>query len=227
MKRNEHTLSYQIAEDLKDMIISKKIYNIGDKLPNENTLSSELNISRTTLREAVKLLVSENILEIKRGLGTFVINNTEDKYNLGTLNNNMADLKDLFELRLIVEPMATYYAAKRATKKDIEDIISYSQLVEEKILNDEDRDSAERLFHNAIAKASHNSFIKDLMPIINESISKGVHLSQEFSEINQLTLNDHKTIVKFIKTGNALGAKSAMELHIINALEIFGINYDK
>ena len=223
MKRKEPSLSLQIADDLKEKIIVKKEYKIGDKLPNENLLSEELNVSRTTLREAIRILVTENILEIKRGRGTYVINNTLDNHDLGKLSNTVSDLKDLLELRLIIETMAVYYATQRATEKDMENILYYGQRVEEKILNKEDRNEDEQYFHNAIAKASHNSFIKDLIPIINEAINKGVYLSKEFDKINELTLRDHKMIMDFIKDRNAEGAKVAMELHIINAMSVFGI----
>ena len=223
MKRKEPSLSLQIADDLKEKIIVKKEYKVGDKLPNENLLSNELNVSRTTLREAIRILVTENILEIKRGKGTYIINDTIDNHDLGKLSNTVSDLKDLLELRLIIEPMAVYYATKRATEKDVENILHYGKNVEEKILNNEDRSEDELYFHNSIAKASHNAFIKDLMPIINEAINKGVHLSKEFHRINELTLRDHKMIMDFIKAGNADGAKVAMELHIISAMTVFGI----
>lgn len=223
MKRKEPSLSLQIADDLKEKIIVKKEYKIGDKLPNENLLSDELNVSRTTLREAIRILVTENILEIKRGKGTYILNDNIDNHDLGKLSNTVSDLKDLLELRLIIEPMAVYYATKRATEKDIENILHYGKNVEEKILNNEDRSEDELYFHNAIAKASHNAFIKDLMPIINEAINKGVNLSKEFHKINELTLRDHKMIMDFIKDRNAEGAKVAMELHIINAMTVFGI----
>ena len=226
MKRKEPSLSLQVADNLKEKIIIEKKYKIGDKLPNENLLSQELNVSRTTLREAIKILVTENILEIERGRGTYVINDSLDNHNLGQLNNTVSDLKDLLELRLIIEPMAVYYATERATEKDMESILYYGKKVEEKIINKEDRSEYELYFHNAIAKASHNSFIKDLMPIINQAINKGVNLSKEFNKINDLTLRDHKMIMDFMKDRNADGAKVAMELHIINAMAVFGIKRD-
>ena len=136
---NQISLPQQIADDIKDMIVEKKKFQIGDKLPNENILSKELNVSRTTLREAIRILVAQNLLEIKRGKGTFVINDKTDNYNLNNIANTLSDLKDLLELRLIIEPMAVYYATKRASDKEIERIIKYSLLVEEKILNKEER----------------------------------------------------------------------------------------
>lgn len=226
MKTKEPSLSLQVADNLKERITIKKEYSIGDKLPNENLLSQELNVSRATLREAIRILVTENILEIKRGKGTYVINDTFNNYDLGKLNNTTSDLKDLLELRLIIEPMSVYYATQRATKKDVEIILYYGNKVEEKILNKEDRNKDEQCFHNAIAKASQNSFMKDLIPIINEAINKCVHLSKEFNKLDELTIKDHRMIMDFIKDRNAQGAKVAMELHIINAMSVFGIQRD-
>ena len=65
-------LSEQTADILYRRITEEKLYPAGSKLPNENDLSSELNVSRTTLREAVSFLANQGILEIHRGKGTFV-----------------------------------------------------------------------------------------------------------------------------------------------------------
>lgn len=223
MKKNEISLPWQVAETLKERILLKKEYKVGDKLPNEIILSEQLNISRTTLREAIRILVNENLLEIKRGKGTFVINDNIDIYNLGNLNKVHTDLKDLLEVRLMVEPMAAYYAALRGTDKEIEKILSYGKEVELKILNNENRNNEEQLFHNSIAIASHNSVLKELMPIINKSINKSVNLSKEFKKINELTIRDHQIIMDFIKNRNAEGAKSSMVVHIVNAMDVFNI----
>ncbi len=223
MKKNEISLPWQVAETLKERILLKKEYKVGDKLPNEIILSEQLNISRTTLREAIRILVNENLLEIKRGKGTFVINDNIDIYNLGNLNKVHTDLKDLLEVRLMVEPMAAYYAALRGTDKEIEKILSYGKEVELKILNNEDRNNEEQLFHNSIAIASHNSVLKELMPIINKSINKSVDLSKEFKKINELTIRDHQIIMDFIKNRNSEGAKSSMVVHIVNAMDVFNI----
>lgn len=219
------TLPQQIADEIKEMIIKKEL-KIGDKLPNENIFSKHLNVSRATLREGIKILISQNILEIKRGKGTYVISDICDNNNLKDLNNIVHDLKDLLELRLIIEPMATYYAAKRASDKEIEKIIKVGLQIEEKIQNKEDRTKEEQSFHNLIAKASHNTFIKDLVPILNEAIHKAVLLAKEFNTIDEITLRDHKLIMEYLKNRNPNGAKVSMELHIINAMAEFKIQRD-
>lgn len=79
-------LSDDIAEMLLSMIVVEKKYLPGDKLPNEIELSKELGVSRITLREAIRILVTRHVLEIKRGKGTFVRedydNQTFEKFNI-------------------------------------------------------------------------------------------------------------------------------------------------
>ena len=97
---------------------------IGDKLPNENELSEELGVSRTTLREAVKFLIAHNVLEIKRGKGTYVADNKDlnEDYGLSELENLVMDSMDFFETRIMLEPTMANYAAKRATVDDIKEL---------------------------------------------------------------------------------------------------------
>lgn len=221
-------LSEQAAEEILNMITVKKKYLPGDKLPNENELSAELKISRTTLREAIRILITHNILEIKRGKGTYVaqIQNLRDDLCLDDAMTAMIGLKDLMEIRLIIEPEIAYYAAKRASDKEIEKILYYGQLVENKILNMEDRTEEEQQFHNSISKSSHNDFINRLMPIINQGIYKGVILSKEKCKINDDTLTDHRVIMDYIKKRDADGARIAMKLHILRAMDNFGLSRD-
>ena len=218
--KKSQSLSEKVADEILDMIIVKKQFKIGDKLPNETELSALLNVSRTTLREAIKKLVLQDIVEIKRGKGTFVKKDELDNFTLGNLN--ITDLADLLEMRLIIEPMGAYYATKRASDNEIEKIIEYGEIIEQKILNNEDRTDAEQLFHNAIAKASGNSFMKELVPIISKAINESVILSKQYEKATELTLKDHRMIIDFMKDRNAEGAKTAMNLHIIHTIDSFG-----
>ena len=106
------------------MITIEKRFTAGDKLPNENELSAELNVSRTTLREAIRILVAYNILEIQRGKGTFVSQAAFEKEPyLGRLSDIKVNAKDLYEIRLIFEPEAAYLAAVRGTDAEIKRIL--------------------------------------------------------------------------------------------------------
>ncbi|ODA42851.1 FadR/GntR family transcriptional regulator [Desulfosporosinus sp. BG] len=225
MTRPGRSLAENVADDILAMISIDKKFAMGDKLPNENQLSEDLQVSRTTLREAIRILVTHNVLEIRRGKGTYVKNNPElnEGYNLKDLTTCQLDVKDLYEMRLIFEPQSAYYAAKRATDKELERILYYGRLEEELILKKEDRTEVEQAFHKSIAKATHNEFMNRLMPILYQAIDKGVLLADTKEEMIQNTLNDHRMIMEFLAKRDAEGAKTAMKLHIIHAMRGFGI----
>lgn len=224
MNRNKR-LSDRVADEILSMITIEKRFQPGDKLPNEIELSERLNVSRTTLREAIRILVTNNILEIKRGKGTFVKENIEVKHmkSLSDLSNVKIDARDLYEIRLIFEPEAAYYATLRATDAELKRILDYGKQIEEKILNNEDRTEVEQKFHQSIAQATHNEFMDKLMPVIFQAINKGVILLQENELVTKHTISDHRLIMEFMQARNAEGAKSAMKIHILHAMEYLGI----
>ena len=130
-------LSDQIADDIMTLIAIEKRFGPGDKLPNENELSEKLNISRTTLREAIRILVTNGVLEIKRGRGTFVREDFDVSKTLQSLNQiseARIGARDLYEMRLIFEPEAAYYATIRATDTELERILDFGKQIEEKII---------------------------------------------------------------------------------------------
>lgn len=216
MKKTE-MLADSIAQRITEMIEVEGRFAVGDKLPNENDLAQELGVSRSTLREAVKILTTSGILEIKRGKGTFVTANTI--INSGDFGDIASGLDDLFEMRLMFEPDCAYYAAERATDEEIEIICKYGEAVKKKILSGEDRTAEEQKFHESIANATHNSFVKQFMPIIFNAIKKGVVVLTKDQDVSDDNLKDDRLIMEFLKKRNPEGARTAMRLHIIHAME--------
>lgn len=210
-------LADNIAQRIIDMIEVENRFSVGDKLPNENDLAQELSVSRSTLREAVKILTTSGILEIKRGKGTFVTSNTI--INSRDFGDIASGLDDLFEMRLMFEPDCAYLAAERATDEEIEIICRYGEEIEKKILSGEDRTVEEQKFHESIANATHNSFVKQFMPIIFNAIKKGVVVLTQDQDVSEDNLNDDRLIMEFLKKRNPEGARTAMRLHIIHAME--------
>ena len=175
-------LADNIAQTILRMIEVDNRFAVGDKLPNENDLACELGVSRSTLREAIKILTTNGVLEIKRGKGTFVTSNTTiDMDNIGEIASG---LDDLFEMRLMFEPDCAYYAALRATDDEIAAICHYGEGIERKIISGEDRTYEEQKFHESIANATHNAFVKQFMPIIFNAIKKGVVVLQKDDEVS-------------------------------------------
>mgnify|MGYP002609528188 CR=1 FL=1 len=150
MVKKNVMLSEKVAEQILKMITIEKKFNIGDKLPNENELSEELGVSRTTLREAVKFLIAHNVLEIKRGKGTYVADNKDlnEDYGLSELENLVMDSMDFFETRIMLEPTMANYAAKRATVDDIKELERIDSIINEVIDDVEKRTEYDLQFCN-------------------------------------------------------------------------------
>ena len=221
-------LPVRIADTLTDMIAQRRFLP-GDKLPSELELAVELQVSRTTLREALRILTTRGLVEVRRGVGTFV---TQSKsihadYDLLKIQNTNVTAKELYEMRLMFEPQAAYYACKRASDEELETIFRYGELDEEMILR---RDplwaDSEQKFHNSIASATHNQFITALLPIFNRAIHQGVILANESPEVSEMTLHDHRVLMEYLRERNPEGAKTAMYLHIINTMRAFHIPLD-
>ena len=221
---NNKMLSQSIADTLLSMITIEKRFSAGDKLPNENELSEELNVSRTTLREAIRILVAYNVLEIQRGKGTFVTQAAfEQQSDFGQLADIKVNAKDLYEMRLIFEPEAAYLAAIRGTDAEIKRILDLGEKIEQEIKSGQDRTDNEHLFHKAIAQATHNEFMNQLMPILYQAIAKGVTLSAMSQKAVTDTVGDHRMIMDFLEQRNAEGAKNAMKIHIMHAIRELGL----
>ena len=154
------SLAEQVADQINQVIIDQNI-NAGEKLPNEFELAARLNVGRGTIREAVKLLVARNCLEIRRGKGTFVVEKPgqiEDPLGFAYVKDKITLAVDLMELRLQLEPWVAQLAAQRIEQ------------VEHKIRSGEDHGPADKEFHAYVARCTHNSVITEIMPVITYSI---------------------------------------------------------
>ncbi len=228
MPYGNYALSVRIADRLAETIICGR-FQPGDKLPSEPELSAELSVSRTTLREALRILSTRGLVEVRRGVGTFVTEsrNIHADYDVLKIQNTNVNTKDLYEMRLMFEPQAAYYATLRAGSDELDEIFRYCELNEQMIRNQDPQwDETEQKFHNSIASATHNPFITSLLPIFNRAIHHGILLANEAPEVAEMTLHDHRVLTQYLKDRNPEGAKTAMQLHIINTMRAFRIPLD-
>ena len=177
----KQSLTQQTAQRLYGRIVAEGGLAPGDKLPNELDLSRELGVSRTTLREAVRMLVAQGVLEVRRGKGTFVSARVEDIDDFGFtgLRRVKGQLRDLFELRSIFEPQAARLACRRATAEERADILARGKEVEDCIRSGADRTRADAAFHAAIVRATHNEFMVRLLPLIQRAVATAVETGEE------------------------------------------------
>ncbi|MFT9495057.1 FadR/GntR family transcriptional regulator [Anaerosolibacter sp.] len=208
-------LSEKIANNIKALIIEQKLQP-GGKLPNEIDLAGQLNVSRSTVREAIKTLVSKNVLEIRRGKGTYVCEHPGIATDpLGVTFMNKKDLLlYLFETRLIIEPEMAALAAQRATEKNIKALEEAFHVLENQILEGKDHTKADIKFHNIIAKSTHNPIIRRIVPIINDSIVEGYQETKDIPESGEKVLGHHRRVLDAILEKDEAMARQYMREHI-------------
>jgi len=213
-------LSEKVSANIKNLIIDNQIQP-GDKLPNEIDLAAQLNVSRSTIREAIKLLVSKNILEIRRGKGTYVCERPGIATDpLGVTFMNKKDLLlYLFEARLIIEPGIAEIAAIRSSEKNTKDLEEAFNKIEKNVREGKNHTDADLGFHNIIAKSTQNPILHRILPIINDSIKEGYLETKDIPESGEMVITDHRNILRAIKKKDHESAKKFMREHIIHGME--------
>jgi len=218
-------LSERTSDRLYEMIVDENCYAPGSKLPNENELSAALEVSRTTLREAISFLVAQGVLEIRRGKGTYVTESLPDTgLNLTALSSLRAKERamDLFEMRLIFEPETVALACRRATDEELQQIQKKADRMEQVAASGGDWPLADQEFHLAIIKASHNEYMRRLYPIINGAVNEILQISQNRQHMQDIALSDNRMILDFLMQRDEEGARHAMSIHmrhLIHTLE--------
>lgn len=214
-ERKRAKLSEQTSDRMYEMIVEEARYAPGSKLPNENELSKALEVSRTTLREAISFLVAQGVLEIRRGKGTFV---AEELPAAGMDLSSLTGLRarerarDLFEMRLIFEPATVALACQRASMEELQQIQKKAERMEQIAAAGGDWPLADQEFHWAIIRASHNEYMRRLYPIINNAVNDLMQLAQNRQRMEETAIRDNKLILEFLLRRDEEGARHAMTI---------------
>lgn len=224
-------LSEQTADKIQQMI--DRQYKPGDKIPAEMELADFMNVSRTTIREAVKILCSRNILEIRRGYGTYVCENPGmPKDPLGSKEMDEEQLKyDIFEMSRIFEPELVRLSAQKADEKSIENIkeLHEKMLVLLKRYRDGEYihiDEFRKLdveFHKAVIDAAGNQIITRSLPMFIASCSEWykVWTSLDFEKALESFEKYHMLIIEALERHDGDSAYEYSKAHTQEIIEIY------
>ncbi len=207
-----------LAEQVQEQIfryIQDTPVPVGAKLPNEFELGERFGVGRSTVREAVKLLVSRGILEVRRGSGTYVVSTTPsdlDPLGLRAAKDKMALAQDLADVRIMLEPAIAEMAALRAKPEDVDRLRKLCRRIEEKIENEESYIEEDIAFHTCVAECSGNLVVKQLIPIIDTAVLMFVNVTH--CRLTKETVMTHRAVVDAIAEQDSIGAKTAMMMHM-------------
>ena len=213
-KINQKLLVPQIEDQLMMYIGQEKIA-IGSKLPSEYTLAEVFGVGRSTVREAIKGLVTKGVLEVKRGSGTFVksaVMTIDDPLGLSQLEDKYRLAMELFDVRILLEPEVAAVACTNATEEDKKHIKELCDEVEQLYTDGKNHIQKDMEFHEAIAKCSGNRVFEILIPVIFTAITTFANLTNR--KLMKETIETHRKITGAIISGDSMGAKCAMIMHL-------------
>ena len=161
-KMAKKPLGARIEDELMKYIMQKPV-EPGQKIPNEFELAKQFGVGRSTIREAVKGLVSRGILEVRRGSGTYVINTNsfeDDPLGLGKMEDKYKMALDLFEVRLMIEPEIASLACRNASEEELRKLKKLCDETEQLYRGGHNHINKDIEFHTCIAHCSkiHNKF---------------------------------------------------------------------
>jgi DNA-binding FadR family transcriptional regulator len=204
------------AEQIIRYIIDKDVQP-GSKLPTEYELAELLSVGRSTVREAVKSLASRNILEVRQGAGTFVVEQrlgvAADALGFTFIKNKTQLIRDLLEVRIMIEPRIAGMAARSVTEADIvclQDLLDEMDILME---TGQDHIRVDNEFHAIIAKSSGNIVVPNLLPIIQQAISLLFDTTDH--QLRAEASKTHHLILDALKAHDPISASDAMVLHIV------------
>jgi GntR family transcriptional regulator, transcriptional repressor for pyruvate dehydrogenase complex len=216
----------QVAQQLQRMI-HDGLVKPGDKLPPERELAEMLQVSRGSLRDAIRTLELMGLLEPRQGEGTVVCDpSAKSLINpLATVLLRQRELVgDLLEFRRMIEPTL---AARAATKASEEELMALEEILKrqkEKVDRGELAIDEDSEFHYAIAQAAKNSVVLKVLDAFMDLLRESRERSLQLEGRLQKSFLGHRRILSAIRRHDAEAAEAAMRRHID---EVEGIVLEK
>lgn len=209
------TLAEQVADGIMNLI-QETPYKAGDKLPTEKELCESTGAGRNTVREALKILASRNVLEIRQGAGTFVSEKQgipDDPLGFSMVNDHVKLTKDLLQVRIMLEPQIAALAAQCAKEHEIRELEEILEEMEEAMKKREDYSELDTKFHTKIAQCTHNIVMENLLPVIGKGVA--VFAKEVAQTEYDRTWISHRKIFCYIRDHKPFEAEMEMQYHLL------------
>jgi GntR family transcriptional repressor for pyruvate dehydrogenase complex len=214
------------ATDRLERLIRERHFNPGDRLPSERELAEQFGVSRTVIREAVRVLVAKSLLEVRPGSGTVVrapskqsvIQSVAAFVQIGQAD---LDYRKVHEVRRVLEVEIAGLAAERRSPEDLKALeAQVKQMLE--LRDDQPAFGRNDLgFHVLLARATHNELFALLLDSVADILFKVRELGNIVPGAPDHAIRHHKNILRQVKAGDPLKARQAMIEHLIDSEAIF------
>ncbi|MDA3845582.1 MAG: FCD domain-containing protein [Vallitaleaceae bacterium] len=201
--------------------ISDGTYRKGQKLPNEYELINELQISRNSLREAMRVLATVGVVEIKRGDGTYVceqLNPSVFDSMIFGLVFDASSSAELIELRQSLDEIMLKLAIDKADEKDIEDLAGYIEAMERHFKNGEldAAASADFNFHLRLLEAGQNKLLTRIVKGIYQFFKNTIHINITTEEQYAQATEYHRQILDLLISRDKAGIENVVSNSLKN-----------
>jgi len=213
------SITDQVVKQLQALIMSGE-FKIGDKLPTENDFCAQFGVGRSTVREALRVLAAMGMIQIQAGKGAYVTKDKDNSFDAIKywFAEKHAELSELIEVRMGIEPLAVRLAIQRASSESIKQIQEIHQAFKLAAIRKDHIELAtlDESFHNAIIQASGNSLLIKIGKLIADSMMEFRARSFAVIEnINHATIPHEKIVEAILKKDERAGT-----LAMIKHLEI-------
>ncbi|QSO49262.1 FadR/GntR family transcriptional regulator [Alicyclobacillus mengziensis] len=209
-----------VIERLKGAILDGT-FQPSERIPSVKSLAETLGVGQSAVREAISALRILGLLEVKQGDGTFVAK-LDSLHLAESISHKEAmsklETKSLLELRMSIETGTSRYAALRRTDEQLREMEAILQRMEEETENAELGEEADWEFHYAIARASHNPYMRSIMDDIAERMKSSLRTSRltlyRIPGENAKLIFQHRQVLSAIRERDPERASYAMHVHL-------------
>ncbi len=204
-----------IVAQVKELIADGKL-RPGDQLPSERELSEMFQVSRASVREAIRALESRGFIEIRQGEGTYIATTVETLLAsvASALQHQRDPLLQVFEARKILEPAIAALAADRATAEEVAELEAILDEQTRQIATGETGVEADTRFHSALAEAAKNEVLLRLTDAIVDRLRETRERSLQTKGRPPRSLAGHREILEAIQRKDPEKAQEAMLNHL-------------
>ena len=203
----------------------------GNRLPPERDLARNLQVSRPSMREALRILQAQGRVEIRHGQGTFVAQPQTTRQLQAALLTTDVGIEELFEMRQVFEIPAAGWAANRRSKEQLRLMRStlnqLNQLAQQELNDYEVLQKLDAEFHLRIVEAADNRFLNQSVGVLQLMLNTSMETTLRQPGRIEQSRHDHEAIFAAIEAGDAQGAERAAALHIMGAYHASGNSQPK
>lgn len=203
-----------------EKLIADGYWKQEERILPEAELCNQFNVGRSTIREALNMLKAKNLIYTVPGIGSFV--SRQEKMDAAVVLTHIPDPKsekdllNIMELRLSLEPINAFFAARRATPEDIREMEKrqHELATSTSAPNPEMFAGSDLAFHLRIARATGNPVVMDVMNMVEAFLAEQQIITSQQESRRATAAKFHRHILQAVRDRNAAAAESVMREHM-------------